>query len=99
MDKSIPRGILQPLVDQELSRTQIARRLGTTHGRVSYWIEKYGLEAKRERSGHKPAQGALEQLYELRVQILTLEAREKKLIKAILTEEGGPRGSQTHPCS
>ena len=83
-DKSIPEQQLQDLIDKDLSRAQIARRLGTSHGRVSYWIEKYNLKARSDRAGRKPSSALLDQLYELRVHILRLQSAEKKLIKQIM---------------
>lgn len=85
----INRNVLQELVDQNLSVSRIARRLGETHGTVAYWIKKYGLQPAYERCGRKPSSTLLEQLLEVRIAILRLEHKEKQLIKEMM-QRGDP---------
>ena len=92
------RELLQQLVDQSLSVSQIARRLNTTHARTAYWIAKFDLKPRKDPAGRKPDADLLSQLYETRLQILRLQSAEKKIIKQLLLEEGVGHGRQTADC-
>lgn len=83
----INREALQGLVDQNLSKAQIARRLGETHGTVAYWVEKYNMKPASERCGRKSSDTRLEQLLEVRIAILRLEHKEKQLIKEMMQRD------------